>query len=94
MSKAWEAGSDARWRRFRAGILRLDLPAERRPRCALQYPGVCTSVATSVDHIRPLALGGEKYDPANCRPSCKPCNTKRGKGIERHDPEPQPITRW
>lgn len=81
MSKAWEGGSDTRWRRFRLAILGRD-----KYRCQLQLKP-CTEQATEVDHIVPLARGGAKYDPANCRAACKPCNLVRGD----REPVPQPV---
>jgi 5-methylcytosine-specific restriction endonuclease McrA len=89
MSKAWSGGSDTRWRRLRRRVLRLDLPVGRRPRCAVGLP-VCTDLATCVDHVVPLHMGGDKYDEANCRPSCEPCNLARGKRAPR---APEPPTR-
>ena len=38
----------------------------------------CTGVATEIDHIRPLARGGAKYDQVNLQPSCGPCNRSKG----------------
>lgn len=90
MSKAWEGGSDTRWRRLRSVVLRLDLPPSLRPRCAIGLD-VCIGLATHVDHVLPLSQGGAKYDQANCRPACEPCNLARGKGAPVvADP---PITR-
>lgn len=45
-------------------------------RCEVRLPG-CTKVATTRDHIVPLHNGG--LDTVeNCRPACRPCNSKRG----------------
>jgi len=92
VSRDWAGGSDTRWRRFRAWVLARDAY-----RCKVRLEG-CTGDAPlkggHVDHIIPLASGGAKYDPANVRASCRPCNLKRGKGKERHDPTPTPITQW
>jgi 5-methylcytosine-specific restriction endonuclease McrA len=41
-----------------------------------QWPG-CTNVATTVDHVTPLAYGGGN-DLANLRASCAPCNSRGG----------------
>ncbi len=84
----WAKGSDTKWRRFRATILRRD-----RYRCRIGLPG-CVVTATHVDHIIPLHQGGAKYDPANCRAACADCNLSRGRGRERRDPEPQPRSSW
>ena len=34
----------------------------------------------SVDHVIPLALGGDRDDPSNLRPAHRMCNMKRGTG--------------
>lgn len=44
--------------------------------CAVRLPG-CTRVATTRDHIIPVAQGGTD-SLANLRPACKSCNSKRG----------------
>lgn len=94
MSKAWEGGSDRRWRSFRASVLRLDLPESRRPRCALGTT-VCTGRATQVHHVVALAKGGDKYDPANCVPACGPCNVQIGDGTAwRAEPAHTIVSRW
>lgn len=36
-------------------------------------------VAT-VDHVRSLAIGGERFDPRNFAVSCRKCNAKKGVG--------------
>ncbi|MGO2659595.1 MAG: HNH endonuclease [Mycetocola reblochoni] len=43
--------------------------------CHLRLPG-CTYVATTRDHLIPLAHGGEDTLD-NCRPACRSCNSKR-----------------
>lgn len=43
--------------------------------CHLRLPG-CTYVATTRDHIIPLAHGGEDTIE-NCLPACRSCNSKR-----------------
>ena len=46
--------------------------------CLLQLDG-CTQVATTADHIKPRVTHPElAYDVSNGRPSCEPCNWKRG----------------
>jgi 5-methylcytosine-specific restriction enzyme A len=60
------------WKRLR--ILILD-----RDRWACQVRGRgCTHGASSVDHIVASAEGGDFWDPANLRASCRPCNSTRG----------------
>jgi 5-methylcytosine-specific restriction endonuclease McrA len=88
MSKAWEAGSDSRWRSFRLTILDRD-----QGQCTLQLDG-CTGGAEHVHHIVPLSKGGAKYDPQNCASACAACNTKLGNRDPVPQPEPRPTTEW
>lgn len=88
MSKAWEGGSDTRWRAFRATILDRD-----RWLCTIKGQG-CTLAAEQVDHVIPLSMGGPKYDPANCRASCAHCNVARGNRHHPAQPEPRPSSSW
>lgn len=88
MSKAWEAGSDTRWRTFRVSVLDRDKWV-----CTLRLD-VCTTQATCVDHIQPLSRGGAKYDMGNCRAACRPCNLKRGNRAPVPQPEPRPVSSW
>ena len=56
---------------------------DANPYCTLQYPGICTQIATTVDHIICVAdLPPDSpllNDPNNMRPACRPCNTSRGR---------------
>jgi len=88
MSKAWEAGSDSRWRRFSLAVLERD-----NHTCTIKGPG-CTGTADQVDHITPLSKGGSKYDPHNCRAACAACNTSRGNRAPAPQPEPRPVSTW
>jgi 5-methylcytosine-specific restriction endonuclease McrA len=38
----------------------------------------CTRFATTVDHIIPIADGGDMYDPTNLRAACHRCNSAGG----------------
>jgi 5-methylcytosine-specific restriction endonuclease McrA len=38
----------------------------------------CGQVATTVDHVRPLAHGGARLDPGNLVAACLRCNSARG----------------
>jgi 5-methylcytosine-specific restriction endonuclease McrA len=59
--------SARRWRRLREVVFARDGRT-----CAL-----CGGYADTVDHVRPLALGGTDV-PSNLRPLCRSCNCSRG----------------
>lgn len=92
MSKAWDGGSDTRWRVFRAAVLARD-----RYLCTIADPG-CTITAPliggHVDHIVPISRGGAKYDMANARAACAHCNTSRGNSAPAPQPAPRPRSSW
>jgi len=69
--------NDSLWKRTRLAILERD-----RFRCTIGLPK-CKGVATAVDHIVPLAFGGQKYDPSNLRASCSSCNSARSNQLRR-----------
>lgn len=65
---AWEgsthpSGNDRRWQRTR------DQQIRDHPHC--QWPG-CPRLADTVDHIKPLAEGGDRYDRSNLQSLCDP----------------------
>ncbi len=64
--------NDPAWRRVRKLVLERD-----EHTCQLRGRG-CTGVATTVDHIVPLAAGGARLDPANLQAACSWCNTSKG----------------
>ena len=45
------------------------------------YGGLCwicrTEPADTIDHVKPLRRGGSNW-PANLRPACRPCNSRKG----------------
>ncbi len=62
---------DRAWKRAR-------LRALERDGWECQIRGAnCRGEATEADHIVPVDAGGERYDEANLRASCKACNTSR-----------------
>ena len=88
----WEGkGSDTRWRNFRAGILRRDryLCQIRGKNCTDKAP----LIGGHVDHITPLARGGQKYDPENVRAACATCNQGRRIDIIE-EPAPKRVSNW
>jgi 5-methylcytosine-specific restriction endonuclease McrA len=56
------------WRTLRRAVLERDGYA-----CLIRGPR-CTGYATTVDHIVPVAEGGEFWAPENLRSACGPCN--------------------
>ena len=60
------------WERTRRYVLQRD-----GYRCQIAGP-TCTRTATQVDHIVPLAAGGNELDPTNLRAACSTCNASRG----------------
>ncbi len=70
-------GYDYRWKRFRDNYL--SLPQNQL--CALRISKRCQYYANCIDHIIPLELGGDKYDPDNLQPSCIACNTAKGRRV-------------
>lgn len=47
--------------------------------CQIRGPR-CKRVANVVDHVLPLSLGGDPFDPANLRAACATCNSGRSVG--------------
>lgn len=92
MSASWAGGSDTRWRTFRQWLLDTWQEAGRTS-CEIRDPG-CTVAVEQVDHIVPLSRGGAKYDPANCRPACAPCNRARSDREPSPQPQPRPHSSW
>lgn len=85
MSKSWQAGSTAAWRRTRAAVLARD-----GYRCQIKLER-CTTRATCVHHIRGREVSGD--DPTQLVAACESCNQQVG-DPRRHDPAPSPRTRW
>ncbi|MFD4990781.1 HNH endonuclease [Cellulosimicrobium cellulans] len=87
MSRSWAAGSTRQWRKLREAVLARDGYRCQVPKGA----DVCGEHATHVDHIVPLADGGQKWDPMNCRASCASCNLSRGTQATKAGPT-VPVT--
>ena len=75
-----------RWQTIRKRILIRD-----NHQCQINLPG-CTLDATTVDHITPIAWGGEWYDPSNLRAACTNCNSTLGALAKKHKPKPSTKT--
>ena len=56
------------WRKLRAYVL------AGEPLCR-----ECTAVATVVDHITPIRLGGSKWSHENLQPMCTSCHNKKSR---------------
>lgn len=65
-------------RRERLGGRRIS-PEQRAARSAMwgDRCWLCGVEATAMDHVKPVAKGG-LHVPANLRPICKPCNSRKG----------------
>jgi 5-methylcytosine-specific restriction endonuclease McrA len=72
-------GYDHDWRKVRAAVLERDGWVCRW----------CGQPAKTVDHLVPLAVGGDRLDPANLVAACLRCNSSRG-GQTRRPDFPQP----
>lgn len=59
-----------RWVKVRRAVLKRDGWT-----CQIRIPGVCTEVATCVDHITPVAVAGPTFAPEALRAACKACNS-------------------
>ena len=64
------------WRRLRAWTL------AGEPMCRS-----CNKVATVVDHILPIRLGGERMDPNNLQPLCASCHNKKSRSERGRKPK-------
>lgn len=68
-----------RWQQVRQVVMERD---EWRCRVRLQC---CEGEASDVDHIVPPADGGDRWDLANLRASCGPCNRSRASKQKHHE---------
>ncbi|WP_461041724.1 HNH endonuclease [Spirosoma harenae] len=72
---------NAPWRHLRK------LKLEKDPLCEECKEKKRLTVATVVDHIKPIRLGGEPLDMDNTRSLCKSCHARKS-AKERHIPAP------
>jgi len=63
-----------KWRKYRRVFL------SRNPLCV-----ECGAIATVVDHIKPVRLGGEFWQPSNHAAMCARCHNSKS-GRESHHP--------
>jgi hypothetical protein len=63
----------AKWRRIREVVLLRDSYT-----CQIHLPNICGRRATMVDHVVPIAEGGEPFHESNLRAACGPCNSRLG----------------
>jgi len=61
-----------RWRKARSTYLK------HNPQCIQ-----CKRLSSVVDHIKPVRLGGEFWQPNNWQPLCEPCHARKS-GQEAH----------
>jgi 5-methylcytosine-specific restriction endonuclease McrA len=87
-AKTASRGYGAAWQRLARQAIR------ERPWCV-----DCGATADlTADHVVPIALGGQRLDPANVAVRCRSCNSRRGGTVRRvsdqrtgHDPRPAEI---
>lgn len=52
--------------------------------CQIQYEGICTGYATTVDKKRPAAQRPDlAHDPENLQAACDPCNEHKARTVDR-----------
>lgn len=73
------------WTRLVALILTRD-----HHTCQIRYPGICTTTATTADHITPISRGGTNH-PTNLQAACTPCNQHKN---NNPNPTPPPSRPW
>ena len=71
------------WRKLR--LIKLD----NHPLCEK-----CGKPAEEVDHIIPVANGGEMYEYTNLQSLCKPCHSKKTNEENRRKPKGRIITKY
>jgi 5-methylcytosine-specific restriction enzyme A len=88
--QGWNTGrvNTRRWRRTRAYVLARDKWV-----CQMRLPG-CTSTATTADHVVPLVMGGDPYDPGNARAACAWCNSSAGGALSSRRDLGVPSREW
>ncbi|OJI04518.1 hypothetical protein AOC28_08200 [Polynucleobacter sp. MWH-Adler-W8] len=59
------------WANIRKDIL------HHEPFCRECAKSGIKTVAVEIDHIKPIAEGGEKWDRQNMQPLCKPCHARK-----------------
>jgi 5-methylcytosine-specific restriction endonuclease McrA len=64
----------AEWRQVRARLL------SDEPTCRACSAAGRTRLATDVDHIIPLSLGGEATNRGNLQPLCRSCHDAKSRG--------------
>jgi 5-methylcytosine-specific restriction protein A len=77
--------ADAKWRKITKRILKRD-----NHRCQIRYVGICTGIASEVDHIIPDWRGGTDED-SNLQAACRPCHLAKssdeGHEAQGHKPK-------
>ncbi|MGE0881532.1 MAG: HNH endonuclease [Acidimicrobiia bacterium] len=84
--------SDPRYRTRQWKALRLVILARDGYECQIKGHR-CSKRARAVDHVVPIAQGGEFWSPANLRAACIPCNSSKGQTTDiRGAPLPEGLT--
>jgi 5-methylcytosine-specific restriction endonuclease McrA len=77
----------------KAGVYNKKMWHQRRKQVLASQPvcAVCDgNLATEVDHIVPLDLGGSEYDPANLQAICPRCHIEKTRREWRESPQRRP----
>jgi 5-methylcytosine-specific restriction endonuclease McrA len=94
-SRAGDPRNTARWRRITAAARRAGGTCGL---CGLPIaPGITNPNhpgALQVDHVVPLAQGGDPFDPTNLRVAHRLCNLKRGAGRQSPKTEDGRSSSW
>lgn len=79
-----DARGSAAYKRLRAAMRAQGLPCGICGRQIDYFAKPKTRWSFSVDHIRPLSMGGNPTDPTNCRPAHLGCNSSRAAKYTRN----------
>ena len=82
----------SRWRKLRAQLVKQAVTCAICGHALVHNAKPRTRWSISIDHIVPIARGGNPFDPSNCRATHFGCNSRRAARIRNfgdHPPPPQ-----
>lgn len=68
----------ARWKRVRASVIRKRQESDGTWQCEICNGTIASATEIDVDHIKPVAEGGEPYAESNLRVAHRRCNRRLG----------------